>query len=190
MRHCFTAMAAAICLVSAQALALSPTEALARAQELQQSGHTARAIDVLHQSLKATLAGLTDTSGPDTMQIAMVKEWVRLNMGTGHMAEAHAWLVHNESRLQSSAELWALRANLAQRLGQHQDCVLAYMQALQASPSEPHWQQRWLLGMAVSLAAMGQTRAAGGVAQRASDDADIPQEVAEFLRQMGVSGLN
>jgi hypothetical protein len=78
--------------------------------------------------------------------------------------------------------MWALRANAAQRMGRHQDSVHAYMTALQSRPTE----QRWLLGTAVSLAALGQTTSATEMAEKASAAGPISKEVQTYLRQMGV----
>jgi hypothetical protein len=78
--------------------------------------------------------------------------------------------------------LWAVRANAAQRLGRHQESVHAYMMALQIRPAE----QRWLLGAAVSLAAMGQIGSASDMAQKARAAGPISPDVLVYLRQMGV----
>ena len=46
-------------------------------------------------------------------------------------------------------------ANAAQRVGQHAEASLAYRTALDIRPGEP----RWMLGAAVSMAALGQLAA-------------------------------
>ena len=48
-------------------------------------------------------------------------------------------------------------------------------------------EQRWLLGLAVSLAAMGQTASAAEVVERARAEGPINREIAAYLRQMGVN---
>jgi MSHA biogenesis protein MshN len=91
-------------------------------------------------------------------------------------------LVRLEPQLKNQPDLWAVRANAAQRLGRHQDSVLAYGVALQSRPAEA----RWLLGMAVSLAAMGQTSQAGTMVEKARASGPISPDVALYLRQQGV----
>jgi cytochrome c-type biogenesis protein CcmH/NrfG len=75
-----------------------------------------------------------------------------------------------------------MRGNAAQRLGRHQDSVQAYTTALQIRPNE----QRWLLGAAVSLAALGQTNNAAEWAAKARALGPISKEVQSYLRQAGV----
>lgn len=157
-------------------------DALAQAQSLWNAGNPAAATDLLREAVQVALRSTPASAPLDGTQAAMVRELARMQMGSGHVAEAHALLVQTEARIHAHAELWAMRANAAQRLGQHQDSVQSYMQALQYRPNE----QRWLLGMAVSLAAMGQTGAANGVVERARNEGAIPREIADYLRQMGV----
>ena len=106
-----------------------------------------------------------------------------MQLAIGRVAAAHELLVRHEGRLKGLAEIWAMRGNAAQRLGQHQDSVLSYMHALQVRPTE----QRWLLGLAVSLAAMGQTASASEVVERARVEGPINRDIAAYLRQMGVN---
>jgi cytochrome c-type biogenesis protein CcmH/NrfG len=80
------------------------------------------------------------------------------------------------------ADIWAMRGNAAQRLGKHQDSVQAYTTALQLRPNEP----RWMLGSAVSLAALGQTAQAAELADKARALGPISKEVLAYLRQAGV----
>lgn len=157
-------------------------DALAQAQALWHAGNASAATELLREAVQVALRASPASAPLDGTQSAMVRELVRMQMGTGHVAEAHALLQHNEARYGAQAELWALRANAAQRLGLHQDSVQSYMQALQTRPNE----QRWLLGLAVSLAAMGQTGAANGVVERARAEGPIPREIADYLRQLGV----
>ena len=76
-----------------------------------------------------------------------------------------------------------MRGNVAQRLGRHQDSVHAYTTALQLRPNE----QRWLLGAAVSLAALGHTADASEMAAKARAQGPISAEVQNYLRQAGVA---
>jgi tetratricopeptide (TPR) repeat protein len=158
-------------------------DALAQAQTLWHAGNLGAATDLLREALQVALRTSAASTSLDSIQAAMLRELVRMQMGAAHVAEAHALLVQHEARYGGQAELWALRANAAQRLGQHQDSVQSYMQALQTRPNE----QRWLLGMAVSLAAMGQIEAANGVTERARAQGVIAREIADYLHQLGVT---
>ena len=91
-------------------------------------------------------------------------------------------LTRLEPQLGSAPDLWAIRASAAQRLGRHQDSVHAYMTALQSRPNE----QRWMLGAAVSLAALGQTGSAAEMADKARAVGVVSPDVLAYLRQMGV----
>lgn len=166
----------------AQRQGAAAREALAQAQSLWNTGNPAAATAMLRDAVQVVLRTTPATAPLDSTQVLMVRELARMQMGSGQVAEVHALLVQNEARFHANAGLWAMRANAAQRLGQHQDSVQSYMQALQISPNE----QRWLLGMAVSLAAMGQTGAASGVVERARAQGTIPREIADYLRQLGV----
>lgn len=159
-------------------------EALTQAQALWAGGNAAAATELLREALQAALrvrAG-SGSVAMDTTVLAMVRELARMQMGTGQAEAAHELLVQHEARFRGQADYWATRANAAQRLGQHADSVQSYMQALQFRPHE----QRWLLGLAVSLAAMGQTAAATSMAEKARAEGPLPREIAEYLRQIGV----
>ena len=106
-----------------------------------------------------------------------------MELALGHTAEAWDLLSRLEPRLAGQADLWALRGNAAQRLSRHEDSVHSYMEALQLRPEE----QRWQLGLAVSLAALGRTAAAAEVADKARAMGPISRDVLAYLRQMGVS---
>jgi Flp pilus assembly protein TadD len=76
-----------------------------------------------------------------------------------------------------------MRGNAAQRLGQHAEAVHSYQRALALRPDET----RWMLGAAVSLAAQGQTAAAGEWADKARVMGALRPELAAYLRQLGVT---
>lgn len=157
-------------------------DALAQAQTLWGQGNQNGAQDLLRDALQSADRN-SAVVGMDAVLVAMVRELARMQLALGRVSEAHEMLVAHEGRTRQVAEIWALRANAAQRLGQHADSVHAYMQALQSRPTE----QRWLLGLAVSLAAMGQTQAASEVVERARSEGPIAREIANYLRQMGVT---
>jgi tetratricopeptide (TPR) repeat protein len=112
----------------------------------------------------------------------MAREYARMLMAESRPAPVWELLTRLEPVLLDQADLWAVRGNAAQRLGRHQDSVHAYLTALQSRPAE----QRWLLGAAVSLAALGQTASATEMADKARSVGVVSKDVQTYLRQMGV----
>nr|WP_315494193.1 hypothetical protein [uncultured Rhodoferax sp.] len=156
-------------------------EALAQAQALWASGSRDTAISTLQEAV-ATADRSNQGGGIANTLVPMVRELARMELAEGRPAAVWDMLLRLEPLLANQPELWALRANAAQRLGRHQDSVFAYTTALQSRPSE----QRWLLGAAVSLAALGQTAPAAEMADKARAVGPVSREVLAYLRQQGV----
>jgi MSHA biogenesis protein MshN len=152
-------------------------DALAQAQTLWNTGSQDTAVSTLQAAV--AVAERQDSAG---MLLPLVRELARMELAQGNPAAVLELLVRLEPQLKNQPDLWAVRANAAQRLGRHQDSVLAYGVALQSRPAE----SRWLLGMAVSLAAMGQTTQAGTMVEKARASGPISPDVALYLRQQGV----
>lgn len=155
-------------------------EALAQSQAMWAGGAREAAISTLQEAV-ATAERSPGASSPATL-VPLVRELVRMQLAEGQAAAAWELLARMEPLMNNQPELWALRANAAQRLGRHQDSVQAYTTALQSRPGEP----RWLLGAAVSLAALGQTGAAAEMVDKARAAGPISREVLAYLRQQGV----
>ena len=159
-------------------------DALAQAQSLWNSGSHDAAIDLLQQAV-AVAQRADGGAGPQdatSMFATLVRESARLQLADGRTAAVYAQLVSLEPQLGRDADVWALRANAAQRLGRHTECVDAYNRALALRPGE----QRWMLGVAVSLAALGETANASAMAERARAVGPISPEVLTYLQHMGV----
>jgi tetratricopeptide (TPR) repeat protein len=158
------------------------SDVLAQSQNLWNSGNHDAAIDLLRDALAlAEHAGPADTSA-SAVQLPLLRELTRMQLADARFAAVWELLTRLEPLLVRQPELWAIRANAAQRLGHHQDSVHAYLTALQARPTE----QRWLLGAAVSLAALGQTSSAAEMAEKARSVGPVSKEVLNYLRQMNV----
>ncbi|MFZ3127528.1 MAG: hypothetical protein WA136_05870, partial [Rhodoferax sp.] len=163
-------------------------DAIAQAQSLWNTGSRDAAIDLMQQSVaaaeRAAKAGANPGSaaGGTPLLVLLVREMARMQMAEARFGAVWEWLTRLEPLLGNQPDLWAVRANAAQRLGRHQDSVHAYMAALQSRPNE----QRWMLGAAVSLAALGQTGSAADMAERARAAGPISRDVLTYLRQMGV----
>ena len=159
-------------------------DALAHAQSLWNAGSRESAIELLQQAVASTERAATIAPGSATTQtlVLLVRELGRMQLSDGRPGAVWETLTRLEPLLRNEPEMWALRANAAQRLGRHQDSVYAYMTALQSRPAE----QRWLLGAAVSLAALGQIASSAEMAEKARAAGPISKEVQAYLRQMGV----
>ncbi len=160
-------------------------DAMAQAQTLWNAGSHDAAIDLMQQSIAAAERSAKTAGNPagSTVLLALVREMTRMQLAEGRHGAVWELLTRLEPLLGNQPDLWAIRANAAQRLGRHQDSVHAYMMALQSRPDE----QRWLLGTAVSLAALGQTSSATEMAERARTLAPISKDILNYLRQAGVT---
>jgi len=155
-------------------------EVLAQAQERWNLGERAPAIALLHSGItRLEGAGASEA----TALAALTREYVRMTLAQGQASAASAMLIRLEQPLADVADIWALRGNVAQRLGHHPEAVRAYLRSLELRPNEP----RWMLGAAVSLAAQGQVGPAGELAEQARHVGTMPTDVANYLRQLGVA---
>jgi tetratricopeptide (TPR) repeat protein len=141
-------------------------------------------MELIQQSITAAERGAkTGTSTvASPLLLPLVRELTRMQLSEGRFGAVWELLTRLEPQLAGQPDLWAIRANAAQRLGRHQDSVHAYMVALQSRPDE----QRWLLGTAVSLAALGQTSSAAEMAEKARAVGPVGKDILTYLRQAGV----
>ncbi len=157
-------------------------DVLTQTQALWNSGSRDAAMDLMQQSIAAAeRSAKTGTTGSAVL-LPLVREMARMQLAESRFGAVWELLTRLEPLLGNQADLWAIRANAAQRLGRHQDSVHAYMMALQSRPDE----QRWLLGTAVSLAALGQTTSAAEMADKARAVGPVSKEILTYLRQTGV----
>lgn len=166
--------------VAAQRQQTAVRDVLAQAQSFYNSGSADAAIQLLQDSLAGAERAQPPT--PAATQLMVVRELARMELAQGRSAAVLELMTRVEPLLAGQPELWAVRANAAQRLGRHQDAVQFYGVALQSRPAE----QRWLLGTAVSLSALGQLVAATESAERARSLGPVSKEVWAYLRQQGV----
>ena len=157
-------------------------DTLGQAQRLWAGGSRDGAADLLREALGVVERAHGVDMASAGVVLAMLRELVRMDMAMGQDAAVVALLRRFERVATKEPDLWALRGNAGQRLGQHADAVLAYQQALRLRPGEP----RWMLGAAVSLAAQGQTAAAAELAEQARALTSVSPDVLTYLRQAGV----
>jgi len=154
-------------------------ETLAQAQALWSAGSRDAALEVLREAVVA----VERAQPADVALLAqLVREQVRMELALGRPGAVLVLLSRLEPVLSGQADLWAVRGNAAQRLARHQESVQAYLAALRLRPGEP----RWMLGAAVSLAALGQLEAAAQQAEQARALGPVSPEVLTYLRQAGV----
>ncbi len=156
-------------------------DVLAQAQALYNSGSADAAIQLLQDSL-LTAERASPPAAASTL-LPLVRELARMELAQGRASAVLELLGRLEPLIAGQPDLWAVRANAAQRLGRHQEAIQYYTTALQSRPSE----QRWLLGSAVSHAALGQLVIAADLADKARAIAPVSKEVLTYLRQQGVA---
>ncbi len=162
----------------------SANDALERAQALWNAGSRDAALDLLQDAVAVAERQGAGGSFPqgNPVLLPLVRELSRLQLADARHGAVWELLTRLEPQLGTVPDLWAIRGNAAQRLGRHQDSVHAYLVALQSRPNE----QRWLLGAAVSLAALGQSGSAADMADKARAVGVVSPDVLAYLRQQGV----
>jgi hypothetical protein len=159
-------------------------ETLAHAQALWAAGSRPAALDLMREAVaaaeRAHNAGTLAAGSP--VLPSLVRELARMELAEGRVSRVLDMLVRLEPALADQADLWAVRGNAAQRLARHQESVQAYLRALELRPDEP----RWMLGAAVSLAALGRPEAAAEQAEKARAAGSVSPEILTYLRQAGV----
>ena len=159
-------------------------ETLAHAQGLWAAGSHGAALDLMRQSVaaaeRAYQAGTLTAGSPELA--SLVRELARMDLAEGRVSRVLEMLTRLEPALAGHADLWAVRGNAAQRLARHEESVHAYLQALELRPGE----SRWMLGAAVSLAALGRLEAAAEQAERARAMGVVSPDILAYLRQAGV----
>ena len=163
---------------------ISGLEMTGQAQRLWNSGSHDAAIDLLKDALAVVerANGSDPTHASSSELVPMVRELARMELAEGQTRQVLDMLKRLEPALAGQADLWAVRANAAQRLGSHQEAIQAYQTALTLRPGE----SRWMLGTAVSLAVRGQTAAALELAEKARATGTVSSDVVAYLRQLGV----
>lgn len=162
-----------------RAIQQAAQEALAQAQTLWQQGNQAGAVELVRGVIARLQHG---AQGQTDMLAVAAREYVRMALAQQRAPDALAMLVQLETPLAKVADIWALRGNVAQRMGLHAQAVHAYLNALELAPG----QARWMLAAAVSLAAQGQKAPAADLAEKARRAGFLPLDVANYLHQLGV----
>lgn len=159
------------------------TETLARAQGLWRTGEREHAARMLQAALPDPTQNSVVGSGPgEQIALTLLRELVRMELELEHHMTVASLLRTQELLVAQQADLWAIRAQAEQRIGQHARAVQSYRTALVQRPG----QARWMFALAVSLAATGQTSAAAEQLSLGSAIAPVPPAVFAYLRDLGV----
>jgi tetratricopeptide (TPR) repeat protein len=158
---------------------------IAQAQSLWRLGSQDAALELLSQAVAAAereQPGLSASERSERLT-SLVRELARMQLSSGQVSLTLDLLARLAPFLSGSADIWAIRGNASQRLGQHQASVDAYSMALKIRPDEP----RWMLGAAVSLASLGELKAASDMVNKARAGGGASPEAIAYLKQLGVT---
>ena len=114
--------------------------------------------------------------------LALAKELARLEVADNRAQDALDLLKRLEQLLGEDADAWALRGNAEQRLAKHAEAAQSYLAALRMRPTEG----KWMLGAAISLAAIGKLDEAKTWADRARERDAVTPNIAAYLQQLGI----
>ena len=133
-------------------------------------------------TLREALA-VAETTHNDRATVALARELARLDVADNRAEDALNLLRRLESVFSEDADAWALRGNAEQRLAMHAEAAQSYLAALRIRPSEG----KWMLGAAISLAAVGKLDEAKTWAERARERGAITPTISAYLQQLGIT---
>jgi MSHA biogenesis protein MshN len=111
------------------------------------------------------------------MQSSFSMTLARLQLESGDIKSAREKFEAGLPYAGEEASCHAFYAALLQRDVQHNSAVKHYLIALRAAPATPNW----LVGIGISLQALGRLNDATGVYQRARDTAQLTPQLAQFV---------
>ena len=103
----------------------------------------------------------------------------RLQLENADAAGAMATLEQGLPAVRDEPQYHAFYAALLQRAGRHDDAVKHYLAALRSDPSMANW----LVGIGISLQAVGKETDAAEAFQRAKDTGQLPAQLLSFVDQ-------
>ena len=148
------------------------------ARTLWSEGNRASALTTLRDALAAA-----ESSRNQRATVALARELARLDVADNRAQSALELLKRLENLLGDDADAWSLRGNAEQRLALHADAVQSYLIALRIRPTEG----KWMIGAAISLAAVGKLDEAQAWAERARERDAVTPAIASYLQQLGIT---
>ncbi|MBC7625226.1 MAG: hypothetical protein H7232_17805 [Aeromicrobium sp.] len=148
------------------------------ARSLWSEGSRASALTTLRDALAAA-----ESTRNQRATAALAREVARLDVADNRAQLALDMLKRLENLLGDDADAWSLRGNAEQRLALHADAVQSYLIALRLRPTEG----KWMIGAAISLAAVGRLDEAQSWAERARERDAVTPAIASYLQQLGIT---
>lgn len=148
------------------------------ARSLWSEGNRASALNTLRDALLAA-----ESTRNQRATAALARELARLEVADNRAQTALELLKRLENLLGDDADAWSLRGNAEQRLALHADAVQSYLIALRIRPTEG----KWMIGAAISLAAVGKLDEAQSWAERARERDAVTPAIASYLQQLGIT---
>lgn len=164
-------------ITSAPVRQVAADETVFAARALWGDGSHAGALATLREALAAA-----EATHNNRATVALARELARLHVADNRAQDGLDLLRRMESLLGDDADAWALRGNAEQRLATHAEAAQSYLTALRMRPSEG----KWMLGAAISLAAIGKLDEAKTWADRARERDAVTPTIAAYLQQLGI----
>ncbi len=164
-----------------------------RATEAQSAFEAAVQIDPAHHSARQALAGVLIDAGQQSEAMRKLEEGLqispaqfgfammlaRLQVDRGELDAGVQTLSRSAEYAGSSAEYAAFHAGLLQRQQKHAEAVDMFIRALRQRPNTGVW----LLGMGISLEALGRNADAKESFRRARESGNLPPDLQAFADQ-------
>jgi MSHA biogenesis protein MshN len=158
-------------------------DALTKAIRANPSNHNARQLSAIlladagrNKEAEALLQdGLNISPGHSDFSIKLA----RLQFADGDKEKALATMQQGLPKAGKDPEYNAFYAALLQNQGRHDEAVQHYITALRSNPSNPNW----LIGVGISLKAIGKKSDAAEAFQRAINTGELSTKVAQYAAQ-------
>ena len=153
-------------------------ETVLAARGMWNEGARAAALATLREALAES-----ETTRNNRATLVLARELARLEVADNHAEDALNLLRRLEPVLGEDADAWALRGNAEQRLAMHAEAAQSYLAALRLRPTEG----KWMIGAAISLAAIGKLDEAKAWVDRARERGAITPTISAYLQQLGIA---
>ena len=158
---------------------IAADETVSTARAMWNDGSRIAAVATIREALVAAEAG-----GNSRAIAVLARELARLHVADNSAQAALDLLNRFESLFAQDADALALRGNAEQRLSKHAEAAATYLAALRMRPTEG----KWMLGAAISLAAIGKTEEAEVWVEKARERQAVTPTIAAYLQQLGLAG--
>ena len=158
---------------------IAADETVSAARGLWNDGSRIAAVATIREALAVAEAG-----GNSRATATLARELARLHVADNSAQAALDLLNRFDSLFAQDADALALRGNAEQRLSRHAEAAATYQAALRMRPTEG----KWMLGAAISLAAIGKIEEAEVWVEKARERQAVTPTIAAYLQQLGIAG--